>query len=108
MGLIDKKVSIFLDTNVFQTFLGKKKTSDVLLYSPGVPNGSVFTNLKTDILKAYPTTKADAKTRAAFDSLVAPLFSGMLNLDRENARLITLRDTLLSKLMSGEIDVSKY
>lgn len=38
MGLIDKKVSIFLDTNVFQTFLGKKKTSDVLLYSPGVPN----------------------------------------------------------------------
>lgn len=32
MGLIDKKVSIFLDTNVFQTFLGKKKTSDVLLY----------------------------------------------------------------------------
>ena len=71
-------------------------------------NGSVFTNLKTDILKAYPTTKADAKTRAAFDSLVAPLFSGMLNLDRENARLITLRDTLLSKLMSGEIDVSKY
>lgn len=37
MGLVDKKISIFLDTNVFQTFLGSKKSSSVLLYSTGVP-----------------------------------------------------------------------
>lgn len=69
-------------------------------------NGSVFTNLKTDILKAFPATKADASTLKAFDDLVAPLFNAMLNADRENSKLIAMRDALLPKLMSGELDVS--
>ena len=69
-------------------------------------NGSVFTNLKTDILKSFPTVKADKKTLQEFDALVAPLFEAMLNADRENAKLTTLRDTLLPKLMSGELDIS--
>lgn len=69
-------------------------------------NGSVFTNLKTDILKAFPATKADDTTLKQFDAIVAPLFDAMLNADRENFKLATMRDTLLPKLMSGEIDVS--
>ena len=69
-------------------------------------NGSVFTNLKTDILKAFPVTKADADTLKQFDSIVSPLFNAMLVADRENNRLTAMRDTLLPKLMSGEIDVS--
>ena len=69
-------------------------------------NGSVFTNLKTDILKAFPATKADETTLKEFDALVAPLFDAMLNADRENFKLATMRDVLLPKLMSGEIDVS--
>ena len=69
-------------------------------------NGSVFTNLKTDILKAYPATKADDTTLKEFDALVAPLFDAMLNADRENFKLAAIRDALLPKLMSGEIDVS--
>ena len=68
-------------------------------------NGSVFTNLKTDILKAFPATKADAQTLKNFDALVAPLFKAILNTDRENLKLTLLRDTLLPKLMSGEIDL---
>lgn len=71
-------------------------------------NGSVFTNLKTDILKAFPVIKADEVTLKEFDALVEPLFHAMLNADRENFRLRSLRDALLPKLMSGEIDVSKY
>ena len=70
-------------------------------------NGSVFTNLKTDILKAYPSTKADTDTLMEFDSIVTPLFDAMLNIDRENANLVTIRDTLLPKLMAGEIDLSE-
>lgn len=66
-------------------------------------NGSVFTNLKTDILKAFPATKADAKTLYEFEKLIKPLFETMLNTDRENKRLSALRDALLPKLMSGEI-----
>lgn len=70
-------------------------------------NGSVFTNLKTDILKAFPATKADESTLKEFDALVAPLFDAMLNADRENFKLAALRDALLPKLISGEIDVSE-
>ena len=69
-------------------------------------NGSVFTNLKTDILKAFPATKADGTTLKEFDTLVAPLFDAMLNADRENFKLAAMRDALLPKLMSGEVDVS--
>ena len=69
-------------------------------------NGSVFTNLKTDILKAFPATKADKVTLKKFDALVSPLFDAMLNADRENLKLATMRDSLLPQLMSGEIDVS--
>ena len=69
-------------------------------------NGSVFTNLKKDILKAFPATKADKVTLKKFDALVFPLFDAMLNADRENLKLATMRDSLLPKLMSGEIDVS--
>ena len=69
-------------------------------------NGSVFTNLKTDILKAFPATKADESTLKEFDALVTPLFDAMLNADREKFKLAAIRDALLPKLMSGEIDVS--
>lgn len=68
-------------------------------------NGSVFTNLKTDILKTFPVTKADDNTLSKFEKIVQPMFEAMLNADRENARLSALRDSLLPKLMSGEIDV---
>ena len=66
-------------------------------------NGSVFTNLKTDILKAYPAIKADVVTLKEFDSLVTPLFDVMLNADRENLKLKAIRDAMLPKLMNGEI-----
>lgn len=68
-------------------------------------NGSVFTNLKTDILKNFPVTKADEATLAEFEKLIQPLFETMLNTDRENARLSDLRNNLLPRLISGEIDI---
>ena len=70
-------------------------------------NGSVFTNLKTDILKAYPAIKADVVTLKKFDSLVAPLFEAMLNVDRENLKLKSIRDVLLPKLMNGEMEIDR-
>ena len=41
-----------------------------------------------------------------FESTVAPMFEQRLQLRKENQRLASLRDTLLPKLMSGELDVS--
>jgi len=69
-------------------------------------NGSVFTNLKTDILRQFPAVMPDATVLADFDAIVTPLFEGMLNVDRENRRLVEIRDALLPRLMSGEIDVA--
>ena len=39
--------------------------------------------------------------------MVTPLFDAMLNADRENFKLAAMRDALLPKLMSSEIDVSE-
>ena len=69
-------------------------------------NGSVFTNLKTDILKNYPTYLPTEDVLKKFDELVQPIFSMILSKTREIKRLAEIRDTLLPKLMSGELDVS--
>ena len=69
-------------------------------------NGSVFNNLKTDILKAYPTILPDEETLQRFDEIVKPIFLLIQNNTRELHRIAKMRDTLLPKLMSGEIDVS--
>ena len=69
-------------------------------------NGSVFTNLKTDILRQFEITKPSNDDLSAFQAVVEPIFNTMQNIARENHRLSALRDTLLPKLMNGEIDVS--
>ena len=69
-------------------------------------NGSVFTNLKTDILKNYPTYLPTEDVLKKFDGLVQLIFSMILSKTRETKRLSEIRDTLLPKLMSGELDVS--
>lgn len=69
-------------------------------------NGSVFTNLKTDILKGYSFSKPDDDTLYKFDKIVAPMFRMMREVARENQRLSEVRDSLLPKLMSGELDIS--
>lgn len=69
-------------------------------------NGSVFNNLKTDILKGYPTILPDKDTLRRFDDIVVPMFLQMQNLTRESHKLADMRNALLPKLMSGELDVS--
>lgn len=69
-------------------------------------NGSVFNNLKTDILKGYPTILPDSETLRCFDNIVKPMFLQMQNLTRESHKLADMRDAILPRLMSGELDVS--
>lgn len=42
-----------------------------------------------------------------FENVASPMFAQRLSLLKENRKLVGIRDTLLPKLMSGEIDVSK-
>ena len=41
-----------------------------------------------------------------FDEMIQPIFREIRRLRTENDKLTTLRDNLLPKLMSGELDVS--
>ncbi len=68
-------------------------------------NGSIFTNLKTEILKNFDTALPSQKVLDDFQKIVEPLFKQMLNIQRENQSLSTLRDSLLPKFMSGEISL---
>lgn len=70
-------------------------------------NGSVFKNLKIDIVKNFDLVMPDTNTLTSFQKLVQPLFGLMLNCARESRRLAEMRDALLPRLMSGEIDVSQ-
>ncbi len=69
-------------------------------------NGSVFTNLKTDILKSFPVVTPDEATLKRFDETVRPIFKEMENRTRESAHIADLRDSLLPRLMSGELCVA--
>lgn len=41
-----------------------------------------------------------------FNEMIRPMFDQIRQNQEQNKRLATMRDTLLPKLMSGEIDVS--
>ena len=66
-------------------------------------NGSVFTNLKTDIVKNLSVTIPSEDVLNSFQQIVGRVFMEILNNQRESHRLAALRDTLLPKLMRGEI-----
>lgn len=67
---------------------------------------AVQANLSLTTIKSLPIAVLSNTTMNNYDELVSPLFTLMKNNEEENRRLSELRDTLLPKLMSGELDVS--
>lgn len=65
------------------------------------------TELPRDRVKAMELTLPDEDTLSKFNELVIPITEAVVSNQKENVRLSQLRDTLLPKLMSGEIDVSE-
>ena len=66
-------------------------------------NGSVFTNLKTDIIKNYNFFLPTNEVLMKFNQMIIPIFREIQANTEENLKLIKLRDSLLPKLMSGKI-----
>ena len=64
------------------------------------------TELPRDRVKAMELPLPDEDTLSKFNELVIPMTSTVISNQEENARLSQLRDALLPKLMSGELDVS--
>lgn len=70
-------------------------------------NSGVQVNLSSAEIKNSDVVIATKDINSKFDNIVKPFFEQIFNNNLENSRLIQLRDTLLPKLMNGEIDVSK-
>ena len=68
--------------------------------------GSAVPSMTTDILNAMELSIPDADTFYKFENIVAPLYQAMQQNTQESSKLAELRDSLLPRLMSGEIDVS--
>ena len=71
-------------------------------------NGSVFTNLKTDIVKDALFVYPNKAVMDEFDKITKTIFENIKIRSRESQRLTQLRDALLPKLMSGELTMSDY
>ena len=69
-------------------------------------NSGVQVNLSSSEIKQSPIMIATDEVNQEFNNLTEPLLAMIMNNDIENQKLADLRDAILPKLMSGEIDVS--
>lgn len=67
---------------------------------------SIATAVNSKIIKAMPFVAPTDDEISRFHSVAGPMFEQILNNQLENDSLVEIRDTLLPKLMSGELDVS--
>lgn len=70
-------------------------------------SGSTFKEVSGNIMKNIPVLIPDTKTLVQFNHFCDPIFSQQQILEEQNQSLANLRDSLLPKLMSGELDVSE-
>ena len=69
--------------------------------------GTVFGSINRDALNSMPISIPPKKVLDEFEAIVAPMDAAIRNNYDEICRLEAIRDSLLSRLMSGELDVSK-
>lgn len=68
--------------------------------------GSAVPSMTTDILNSLEVAIPNNDILETFENIVGPMYEAMLFNTKESAKLAEIRDNLLPKLMSGEIDVS--
>lgn len=86
---------------VLYTMFSLKKQLDVFN-----GEGTVFGSINRNSLNEMPLLIPSSEKIDEFEALVAPMDAAIRNNYDEICRLEQLRDSLLSKLMSGELDVS--
>lgn len=72
----------------------------------GMASGSTFKEVSGSTMKNVPAVIPDTETLSRFNDFCAPIFIQQRILEEQNQSLAALRDSLLPKLMSGELDVS--
>lgn len=87
---------------VLYTMYSLKKEFDV--YNG---EGTVFGSINRDSMNGMKISIPKQEVIDEFEKIVAPIDSNIRVNYEENCRLIKMRDAMLPKLMSGEIDVSQ-
>lgn len=91
-----------------------KKAGTFFLYcflkyvTPEIENkstGSTFKEASGSLMKSLQVLMPEQKVFEDFETIVSSLFARIESLEKENSRLSLLRDTLLPRLMSGELEV---
>ena len=72
----------------------------------GMASGSTFKEISGAGMKSVPVVIPNNETIEKFNAFCTPIFQQQEVLETENSRLADIRDALLPKLMSGELDVS--
>ena len=72
----------------------------------GIASGSTFKEISGSAMKGVPAVIPDGKTLAVFNDFCNPIFAQQRALEEQNQALEAMRDSLLPKLMYGELDVS--
>lgn len=72
----------------------------------GMASGSTFKEVSGSTMKNIPAVIPDTETLIRYNDFCAPIFAQQRILEEQNQSFALLRDNLLPKIMSGEIDVS--
>ena len=72
----------------------------------GMASGSTFKEVSGSTMKNVPAVIPDTETLTCFNEFCAPIFAQQRILEEQNQSLVALRDSLIPKLMSVELDVS--
>lgn len=71
----------------------------------GMASGSTFKEVSGATMKKVPAFIPDAETLNKFQRFCEPLFAQQKVLEKQNEALAELRDSLLPKLMAGELEI---
>jgi len=71
----------------------------------GMAAGSTFKEVSGNTMKNVPAVIPDTETLFKFNDFCKPLFAQQKILEEQNQSLAALRDSILPKLMSGQIDL---
>ncbi|WP_207632505.1 restriction endonuclease subunit S [Foetidibacter luteolus] len=89
-------------SNIFLLYWLRQNMDKVV----GRANGSTFLEISKTVFKEIEIMFPNKELVATFDKNVLPLFELIKNNEKQNQTIIQLRDSLLPKLMKGEIAVT--
>jgi type I restriction enzyme S subunit len=88
-------------TSLYLLFWARLAHDDILSRA----NGSTFLEISKSNFRPIPAIQPPDRLFALFDALVRPFYASLVANEQESRALTALRDTLLPKLVSGELRV---